>query len=120
MLSNAWTGVRIVLLIVGVFVIGANRITCAESAIDLLSGFDRDRIDAAYPPESEEALGELSKLVYRLHTLDPKTLNQLAEPDREPEIGDVINIEGMVEKISRLDVPARLVEYLEFAQPVRH
>ena len=116
MLSKASTGVRIVLLIVGVFVIGANRISCAESAIDLLSGFDRDRIDAAYPPESEEARGELSKLVYRLRTLDPNTLNQLAEPDLEPEIGDVVNVEGIVEKISRLDVPTKLVEYLEFAQ----
>ena len=55
------------------------QVTPADSAIPLLSGFDRERIDSVYPPTDEASLGELAKLVYRLRSLDPSTLKGLAD-----------------------------------------
>ncbi len=91
------------------------RVTPADTAIPLLSGFDRERIDNAYPPTDEASLGELAKLVYRLRSLDPSTLKGLADDESGSTLGDAINTDGSVEAIITLPVPSKLVEFLEFS-----
>lgn len=97
-------------------ILAFSQVCFADSALPLLSGFDRDRIDAVYPPTDEASLGELAKLVYRIRSLDPNTLKGLAEANGEPVIGDKITVDGTMESVTALAVPARLVEFLEFSK----
>ncbi len=87
-----------------------------DSAIPLLSGFDRERIDAAYPPTDDESLGELAKLVYRLQSLDPNTLKGLAEVKSELGLATSSQSTERLEAAAKLTVPDKLVEFLEFSQ----
>lgn len=101
---------------IAVAMVAVSQVSLADSAIPLLSGFDRERIDAAYPPGDETSLSELAKLAYRLRSLDPDSLAKLARADGEPAIGDVIPVEGAIERINMIAVPSSLVEYLEFSR----
>jgi hypothetical protein len=94
----------------------------AESAIDLLSGFDRDRLDACYPIRNSEVSGELAKLVYRLRKADAAELKSRAVLLREQptelaslEIGEAVELAGRLTKIRKLEVPEALVEFLELS-----
>ena len=86
----------------------------ADSAIDMLSGFDAARIDAAYPPEDEQSVSELAKLLYRLRKADKQTLTEKANASRPAELGDAIIVDGQVKSVRRFAVPESLVEFLEF------
>jgi hypothetical protein len=88
----------------------------AESALDLLSGFDQSRIEAAYPPSDAEKTGELAKLLYRLRKADVVTLNERAASTAAESavIGDAVAISGRVQSLRTIAVPAKLVEFLEF------
>ncbi len=88
----------------------------ADSALPLLGGFDADRIEAVYPPTDIQSIGELSKLVFRLRSIDPKFLEAELPADEQaepPKIGDAIRTEGSITAIAQLKVPERLVGFLE-------
>ena len=90
----------------------------ADSAIPLLGGFDSERIAATYPPTEQQATGELAKLVYRLRALDPKFLADLVaagqdDTDAASALGDAMVVEGEIQQLAALQVPAALIEYLE-------
>jgi len=94
-----------------------------ESALPLLSGFTADRIATAYPPTDEASLGELAKLMYRLRSVNPNTLQERASGTSDPSrsesataIGDAIKIEGVIEETQIVPVPEKLVEFLEFTK----
>ncbi|TWU59097.1 hypothetical protein Poly51_18830 [Rubripirellula tenax] len=97
--------------------------TSAADALDLLGGFDRDRIAKTYPPSDSAAVGELAKLVFRLQKVDPKVLASRVRKDPTEsnaaelvaaELGDAVSINGVVRSIQVIDVPGDLVEFLEF------
>ncbi|MCG8651789.1 MAG: hypothetical protein MI861_18255, partial [Pirellulales bacterium] len=102
-------------------VVALTTIVCAggyaDSALPLISGFDQQRLEAAYPPRDEQAAGELGKLIFRLRQVNARFLQQrLGKPD-EPaplQLGDVVKVEGVIEAVSSLSVPQKLVEFLEF------
>lgn len=110
-LRHVWTSI----LALHACLICAGACCWADSALSLLSGFDRPRIEAAYPAVDDDSAGELAKLVYRLLSLDTRTLQSMA--DAEPsELGDAMIVEGEIRNISAVKVPARLVEFLELSQ----
>lgn len=84
----------------------------ADSALPLIGGFDSERIDAVYPPDNEESVGELAKLVFRLRSVDPRFLQEKVGDDAK-ELGDAINVDGEITKIVGMRVPEKLVEFLE-------
>ena len=89
----------------------------ADSALDLLAGFDTARVAATYPPSDSEKAGELAKLLYRLRKADRASLNEKASTTNDSAaIGDAVKILGRVEsiKLKRFAVPAKLIDFLEF------
>ncbi len=90
----------------------------ADSAISLLSGFDRARIESVYPPQDDNSAGELAKLVYRLRAVDREALRaRISAAITEPtDLGDAIGIDGEIREVGLLKVPPRLVEFLELTQ----
>ena len=93
--------------------LAAAPIAAADSALDLLSGFDTARIEACYPASDERASGELAKLLYRLRKADEGALNEKAAASDAAAVGDAVVVEGRVQTIRQLVVPASLVEFLE-------
>jgi hypothetical protein len=88
----------------------------ADSAIPLLSGFNVERLEAAFPPDDESSLGELAKLVYRLRSLDSRSLSRLATDSEAIAIGDALNVQGTITRIQSVAIPNELVEYLELSR----
>ena len=89
----------------------------ADSALPLLSGFDAERIEAAYPPTNEDSLGELAKLLYRLRKVSPSALDAKNNPSEQTiAVGDVTEVFGVIEESKLVAVPERLVEFLEFSR----
>lgn len=108
-----WTAIQIIALVV----YSAITSRCqSESAIPLLSGFDNERIEAVYPPSDDEAAGELAKLVYRLRSVDATALGSKEGEVDDALLGDVVAIDGKIQEIQLLNVPARLVDVLELAR----
>ncbi|WP_168563660.1 hypothetical protein [Crateriforma spongiae] len=88
----------------------------ADSALELISGFDSARMENVFPVDGE-AVGELAKLVYRLDRLDPTSLASHANAaslDQELGLGDVSAFRGNVDQIQSIPIPADLRSYLEF------
>ncbi len=88
--------------------------TAQPSAIELISGFDLARIDAAYPPSDPAAAGELAKLVYRLQSVNESVLVERARGNDPQSVGQAMPIDGTIRSIEFVDVPPELVEFLEF------
>lgn len=86
----------------------------AESATDLLSGFDQSRIEATYPPVDDDALSELAKLIYRLNSVSAETLRSRAGDDGDVAPGDATSFQGKILQVRRVPIPESLVEFLEF------
>ena len=86
----------------------------AESAIELLSGFDQERLEKTFPPTNPDSLSELCKLVYRLRGVNERKLEQLAQNSPAKDPGDAIRQTGDLVNLNRVEVPARLQEYLGF------
>ncbi|TWU56121.1 hypothetical protein [Rubripirellula reticaptiva] len=85
-----------------------------RDAFDLLSGFDRDRIAAAYPPSTEKSSGELAKLLFRLKSVDTNSLAERMVAGQKNDVGNVLKIDGKIISTQKINVPPRLVEFLEF------
>ena len=86
----------------------------AGSAIELLSGFDRARIQRSFPPHDQDSLGDLCKLIYRLRGVEQKTLDRLASEAAPQKTGDAIQKKGILIEVKRVEVPEALQEYLSF------
>ncbi|NND97450.1 MAG: hypothetical protein HKN47_09010, partial [Pirellulaceae bacterium] len=87
----------------------------AQSALELLSGFDAARIEAAYPPGDSESFGELAKIIYRLKRVSDDGIESKIAAETTPlELGDAIRVTGTIKSLRTLKVPDNLVEFLEF------
>ncbi|MDG2220323.1 MAG: hypothetical protein P8L85_03030 [Rubripirellula sp.] len=108
--------IRIVSLVIGSvlggFICAAE--VRADSAIDLLSGFDESRIESAYPLGDEAAVGELAKMIYRLKTIREDSLRDRLGDDDAVQLGDAVQLAGELVRARRVSVPDALVEFLEF------
>jgi hypothetical protein len=102
------------MFVAGLFVAAAGPVV-ADSAIPLLGKFDVPQIEAVYPPSDDESLGELAKLVFRLRSIDPAFLSDKVSSAAN-RLGDAARIDGPITSIKSLQVPERLVEFLEFSQ----
>jgi hypothetical protein len=87
--------------------------THADSALDLISGFDAKRIDLVFPSNDEESTGELAKLMYRLGSVDPQILNSRSEPGTSIAVGDATRFSGTVASLTTVAVPSKLVKFLD-------
>ncbi len=96
-----------------------------ESVIPLLSGFDRERVAATYPPTDGKTLGELAKLLYRLRSVDPAKLQSMATQDASHSksgtsqtisVGDADQLSGTIKSMQLVPIPKKLIEFLEFKQ----
>lgn len=86
----------------------------ADDAIDLISGFDRQRIEALSPIDEEAKVGEVAKLIFRLNNVDGEVLRSRA--DDSWTIGHAVEVDGEIESVSSLKVPAKLVEFLDLSR----
>lgn len=94
-----------------------------ESVIPLLSGFDRERVAATYPPTNKKTLGELAKLLYRLRAIDPAKLQSMATRNANESdsgasqtlsVGDATPLTGTIKSMKLVPIPKELIEFLEF------
>ncbi len=88
----------------------------ADSALPLLSGFDVERVEAIFPADADDQIGELAKLIYRLRQVSPESLESRVDSDAKPQLGDAVRFSGVVQSIRSMEVPAKLAEFLEFEQ----
>ncbi|GAA5510812.1 hypothetical protein [Novipirellula caenicola] len=84
------------------------------------AGFDSARIEQLYPAEDEESIGELAKLIYRINRTNRSSIEKLIADDVSSSLsgasitlGQVVAVDGVVVQVGSLNVPARLVEFLE-------
>jgi len=92
------------------------RDSLADSALALLSGFDVERIESVYPPVDDDSTGELSKLIYRLQNVDSQILERRIDPTSLLKLGDAVRISGIVESIRTIEVPSKLIPFLDISQ----
>ncbi|MCC9600002.1 hypothetical protein LOC67_05465 [Stieleria sp. JC731] len=86
----------------------------AENALNLLSGFDDQRIQNCYPVTDTESAAEMAKLLYRIKSINEKRLQQSSlQLDSDITPGDVVHVEGAIESIRQYPLPDDLSEYLE-------
>ena len=86
----------------------------AEDALDLLSGFDQQRIAACFPVDDQTAAGEMSRLLFRLRRLQGEALASRVDlTDQGDAVGEVIRVSGTIAAIRQYKVPQDLVEFLD-------
>ena len=114
-----WRQASLVLASAIVFVATAP-VVYGESAIDLIAGWDKDRIEAAFRNEdASERAAEMSRLLYRVSRHPASRYAQLEangtdRGDSSRQIGDAASCDGIVESISPVAVPESLVDFVEF------
>ena len=87
----------------------------ADSGLDLLAGFDKQRIESAYPPGDTTSFSDLAKMVYRLGRIQSATLSSRESDSLTgADIGEVVAINGSIDSLRLLKVPEQLVEFLGF------
>ena len=105
-------------------VLGASaRPARADSALELLAGFDRERIATTFPVDDAQAAGELAKLLYRLENVESSLAERAGRrSDAEPSgaeparLGDAVRVDGRIDALERLAVPGPLGDLLGFAE----
>lgn len=92
----------------------------AQSAIDLLSGFDARRIEGCYPVSDSNVAGEMSRLLFRLRKADEdalasRSVGSLTDPATAARLttGDSVEVEGTIAAVRQYNVPESLTEFLE-------
>ena len=121
---HALYGLRLALFVIGLLAITSigSSTSTADSELRTLLGFDSERLAKTYPVKDVESAGEMAKLLYRLERLPITKLEQIAEADKDQgriSVGDGIIVDGEIEKITRITVPEKLVEFLEMERFVR-
>ncbi len=92
----------------------------AQSAIDLLSGFDARRIEGCYPVSDSKVAGEMSRLLFRLRKADEdalasRSVGSLTDAAIAARLttGDSVEVEGTIAAVRQYNVPETLTEFLE-------
>lgn len=102
------TGVGLLLLCATAFTLRG------QTAFDLLSGFDAQRLESVYPIEDRQDVGEMAKLLYRLRKADPKALAARRQASTgETLAGQVVSLSGTIERLRQYPVPEDLTAFLE-------
>lgn len=88
----------------------------ADSILELLSGFDTQRLAGVFPIRDTKSAGEMSRLLYRLRKADVNAISERADenasrPD-DVSIGEGTVVDGRVQSVKRYKVPAELIEFL--------
>ncbi len=91
----------------------------AQSALELVSGFDTAGVEKTYPIVDTNNVSELSKLLYRMGNLKRSMLEKrLGENavigDASADLGDAVRVAGKVTKVQAYAVPGELPELLDF------
>ena len=108
--------------------LAASGVANAQSALDLLGGFDRQRIESITaepgPPDPEE----LAKLIYGIRKVQSTLPSRLGDdPSRPAEdaarawdgVGEIVAIVGAIASSESIPLPAQLAAVLEFDAIVR-
>ncbi|QDV87514.1 hypothetical protein TBK1r_65450 [Stieleria magnilauensis] len=92
----------------------------AQSAIDLLSGFDARRIEGCYPVSDSKVAGEMARLLFRLRKADEdalasRSVGSLTDAAIAARLttGDSVEVEGTIAAVRQYNVPESLIEFLE-------
>jgi hypothetical protein len=104
------------LLTVAVLVLGImfHAQTSAESALDLISGFDAQRLVRTHPVDDYDAAGEMARLLFRLRKGDGNVIASRVGPLTDQTVaGDVVEIQGTISAIRQYKVPESLIEFLD-------
>ena len=97
-----------------VLCISSSAFVRAGSALELISGFDAERVASTYPAKAPESMAELAKLLYRVKKVDDEALLQRVGEAESFSIGDAIEVEGTVDMLKRARVPERIAGFMEF------
>ena len=111
--TNARSSTRMCVLCTSLLILTMNT-AVGDSALELISGFDRARLERTYPPTEPEGLNELCKLLYRLRGVDENRLQQISTTSPASEVGDAVQDSGKLIELKRVLVPQKLQEYLGF------
>ncbi|OYP34022.1 hypothetical protein [Rhodopirellula sp. MGV] len=91
----------------------------ASSALELLGGFDRQRVQACYPVDDAGSAAEMAKLLYRLRGTNEEQLQKRVTRSTDSSVagtpvpGDVVQVDGSIDAIKQYPLPEDLREYLE-------
>ena len=91
----------------------------ADSAIDLVAGFDAERIENVFPID-KQSIGEAAKLLYRVEKASPESFVQRIEADKVGDgtnadaVGNAVQFEGVFVGTTAYAIPDSLVELLGF------
>jgi hypothetical protein len=87
---------------------------------DYLPGWDSARIESIFKnQDAEKRTAELARLIFRVSRQPVSRFESLVTSSDEPKIGDAISIQGSVQSVSRVSVPAALIDSLQFDQLFR-
>lgn len=90
------------------------RPVAADSALDLLSGFDAQRLEACYPVADSQSVAEMARLLFRLRKADENAIAARSAPMTADSIaGDVTGVAGEIVSVRQFKVPESLAEVLE-------
>jgi hypothetical protein len=85
-----------------------------QSALDLLSGFDAERLDGVFPIDNRDQAGEMARLLYRLRKADAASLAERRKSERgDLKPGELIRLDGAIERLRQYPVPDELAEFLQ-------
>ncbi len=93
----------------------------ADSAIDLVAGFDAQRIAQVFPIQNEQSLSEAAKLLYRVGKVSPESFvsrKPVGVKDgsaRDSVVGDAVQFEGVFVDAKSYAIPSTLEGLLELA-----
>lgn len=104
--------------------------THAETALDLISGFDAARLESVYPITNTTAAGEAAKVLYRVDKLKPSSLRKRIDSSKPGDtnsgavrsalaLGDATEVSGIVVSAKAYAVPAALADLLDFDRIAR-
>ena len=86
----------------------------AGSAIDLVAGFDTERIEGVFPID-KQSIGEAAKLLYRARKVNPESFaNRSQAGDAGGNVGDAVQFDGLFESAKAYAIPDSLIDLLGF------
>ncbi len=90
-----------------------------QSALELLSGFDAQRLDGVFPIEDRDQAGEMARLLYRLRKADAGSLAERRQKESDAlkpgalKPGEIVRLDGAIERLRQYPVPDELTEFLQ-------
>ncbi|WP_068261276.1 hypothetical protein [Rubripirellula obstinata] len=93
-------------------------VSLADSAIDLVAGFDADRIEQVFPIQNKQSVSESAKLLHRVGKVRPesfisRTRSSLQDDATDGDVvGDAVQFEGVFVEAKSYVVPDTLAEMI--------